>query len=229
MRFCPIPSFPPRAAGFPPSGEGLLLWSNEATDWRLGVASRAPCGLILARIVYLESSICSPPLPTPLFFHLEESPSRGEAEQGRAPADAGICGGAGGRLGPRSGDGFGGTQSHWQQFEGQRVLSSPLGFFRGPPLLPHSCGSSVGGPHKRTAGTCALVMLLGQGRAGTGCSPTAWRWGPRGGSAAAGGLQDWPFPLPKAARSARGHCPAPGVAALLEEETSSVGSFFSSC
>lgn len=183
MRFCPIPSFPPRAVGFPPPGEGLLLWSNEAADWRLGVASRAPCGLILARIVYLESSICSPPLPTPLFFHLEESPSRGEAEQGRAPADAELvsAAGQGVDLALVQVMGCGGTQSHWQQFEGQRVLSSPLGFFRGPPPLPHSCSSSVGGPRKRTAGTCALVMLLGEGRAGTGCSPTAWRWGPREG------------------------------------------------
>lgn len=47
-------------------------------DRQLGVASRDLSGLILARIVYLESSICS---PHPLFFHLEESPGRGEAEQ----------------------------------------------------------------------------------------------------------------------------------------------------
>lgn len=56
------------------------------------------------------------------------------------------------------------------------MLSSPLSLFRGPPPLHHSCGS-VGGPRTRTAGTCALVMLLRQGRAGTGCSPAGWRWG----------------------------------------------------
>lgn len=83
IRFCLIPAFPAEeavsshTAGLPLPGEGLLFWSNEATDRQLGVASRDLCGLILARIVYLESSICS---PYPLFFHLEESPSRGEAE-----------------------------------------------------------------------------------------------------------------------------------------------------
>lgn len=83
IRFCLIPAFPAeavssRTAGLPLPGKGLLLWSNEAMDRQLGFISRDLCGLILARIVYLESSICS---PHPLFFHLEESPSRGEAER----------------------------------------------------------------------------------------------------------------------------------------------------
>lgn len=84
IRFCLIPAFPAEeavsshAAGLPLPGEGFLLWSNEAMERQLGVASRDLCGLILARIVYVESSICS---PHPLFLHLEESPSRGETER----------------------------------------------------------------------------------------------------------------------------------------------------
>lgn len=71
-------------------------------------------------------------------------------------------------------------------------------YSEGPPLCD-SCGYASG-PRMRTRGTCALVMLLQQGLAGT---RLCWcRCRQQGGSAGRAGLQDWAFTLQKAALSA---------------------------
>lgn len=60
-------------------------------------------------------------------------------------------------------------------------------YSEGPPLCD-SCGYASG-PRMRTRGTCALVMLLQQGLAGT---RLCWcRCRQQGGSAGRAGLQDW--------------------------------------
>lgn len=80
----PFPSENPGSscsAGQPLPGEGFSCGHRQAA-W----------GLVLAGVVCSESSICS---PHPLFFHLDESPGRGEAKGGvavRVPRDAELLG-----------------------------------------------------------------------------------------------------------------------------------------
>lgn len=191
IRFCLIPAFPAaeavssRPAGLPLLGEGLLFWSNEVMDRQLGVASGDLCGLILARIVYLESSICS---PIPLFFHLEESSSRGEAERGEHRQSWDLQWGG---LGSHSGDVF---------FVGPRVPAS--GFRASVRFHLHQdhagdcvCGH-VGGSGTRTDGTCALVMLQQQGLGGRRGSLS---WRQQDGSAAQGTCPSSPADCPRPA------------------------------